>query len=112
MGLYDSVRVSYPGVIPGHYQTKDLDCEMDHYELGADGSLVSVEQFGAETQERIPFTGTGEVRFYSDRGAKWTEYSAYYVAGRLIHTGLAICCALWAVLHAIEKRPRALVRKP
>lgn len=83
MGLHDTISVSYPGIPPGDYQTKDLECGLDIYELRSDGTLVSVVQFGAETTREIPFTSTGEVRFCSYRGGKLVEYSAYYVAGRM-----------------------------
>jgi hypothetical protein len=87
MGMFDSITVSYPGVRPGRYQTKDLVCELDEYELRHDGRLVSVHQFDSDEQKQIIFTGTGEVCFYNDfdEGTGWTEYSAYFSKGKLLH---------------------------
>jgi hypothetical protein len=44
MGLYDTVKCEYPLPEPLHqdleFQTKDLECLMDHYTITRDGGLV------------------------------------------------------------------------
>ena len=85
MGMYDTITVSYPGIRPGRYQTKDLECQLDEYEFRQDGSLVSVHQFGADEQQHIIFTWTGEVRFYDTVEGIWHEWSAYFSHGKLLH---------------------------
>jgi hypothetical protein len=40
MGLFDTVHATGHPVIPnGRYQTNDLNCDLDHYELREDGTL-------------------------------------------------------------------------
>lgn len=85
MGMHDSITVRHPACRPGCYQSKDLECGLDEYELREDGTLVSVYQFTTDGREEILFTETGEVRFYGDFDGVWVEYSAYFSKGKLLH---------------------------
>lgn len=109
MGMFDDLRCYYPLPIPGAnklvYQTKDLECFMDHYEIREDGTLWH-EEYDIEDRSDPAEEGlmglvgamtrvnkrwkqvslTGEVVFYgSFRGdwKDWIEWSSYFHAGRL-----------------------------
>jgi hypothetical protein len=106
MGMFDDLRCHYPLPVDGandlHYQTKDLDCQMDAVEIRADGTLwhEAYETRVEETDEapmgiwihrdnkrweHVPLTG--EVRFYTslrrEQPSGWIEWSAYFKAGAL-----------------------------
>jgi hypothetical protein len=89
MGMYDTIESKHAKVGPGEFQTKDLICELCHFELREDGALVNVRQPLAEGPDKaVAFTGTGEVRFYKsgdESSTDWIEWSAYYSKGKLIH---------------------------
>jgi hypothetical protein len=110
MGMFDYLRCAYPLPAKGanelSYQTKDLDCGLDVYEIREDGTLwhedYDVEDHSDPNEEglmrlcgmlsrvnkkwnRVEYTG--EVRFYTSwldnpsRG--WIEWSSYFVNGQL-----------------------------
>lgn len=111
MGMYDQVKCLYPLSVEGanerDYQTKDLNCFLDNYEIREDGRLwhqeYEVEDHSdpnAEGWRRLsgmmtrvekrwePCAYTGEIRFYDSiekthpyRG--WIEWSAYFHHGTL-----------------------------
>jgi hypothetical protein len=109
MGMFDDLRCRYPLPVPGandlDYQTKDLECVMDKYEIREDGGLwheayeASVEVtdvaplgFYVHRNNRRwePEMLTGEVCFYASlepRGGMpecgWIEWSAYFKDGRI-----------------------------
>ena len=92
MGMYDNLRCHYPLPIDSAndrlYQTKDLDCLMNDYEIREDGTLWHMAY-------DEPVEMTGEVRFYElllepgqdlndhTRESGWIEWSAYFVKGKL-----------------------------
>src|SRR5690242_5329706 len=103
MGMFDDLRCLHPDVPQGgSWQTKDLNCEMDLFEIRADGSLWR-EEYDVEDRSDPNATGimrlaglmtrvnkrwvpledfTGEIRFYRSKNDRppygWLEYSAYY----------------------------------
>jgi hypothetical protein len=106
MGMFDSLRCVYPLPVAGAnelvYQTKDLDCMMDEFEIRADGTLwheayeTRVEEsedaplgiwIHRDNKRWEPVPLTGEVRFYELLGAQkphgWLEWSACFVEGAL-----------------------------
>jgi hypothetical protein len=87
MGMFDYLRCHYPH--PGldmnaHYQTKDLSCTLDTYEITPDGRLI-----GPHGNEDCQFRGA--LQFYTSTGRhatndfRWYEYSALFDEGRLIN---------------------------
>ena len=109
MGMFDELTCRYPLPIENAaervFQTKDLECFMDHYEIRADGTLwhedYDIEDRSDPTREGIEgLRGlmtrvnkrwelvedfTGEVRFYNELPEGWCEFSAYFVRGALQH---------------------------
>lgn len=104
MGLYDELRCYWPLPVDGLsdriFQTKDLECELDLYEIRDDGTLwrQCIRYKADEGGNDIPVTTfaresefTGEVRFYdfwkhrpvNVAAAGWIEFSAYFVRGEL-----------------------------
>lgn len=106
MGMFDQLTCRYPLTVDGAnarcYQTKDLECRMDNYEIREDGTLWH-EDYDAGVEEspdaslgfwihrdnkrweQIKFTG--EVRFYGmlreTEPYGWIEWSAYFADGML-----------------------------
>jgi hypothetical protein len=60
MGMFDDLRCRYPLPVEGanelRYQTKDLDCQMDQYEIREDGTLWR-EDYDVEDQSDPNATG-------------------------------------------------------
>jgi hypothetical protein len=84
MGLFDTVHATGHCLIPnGSYQTKGLSCDLDHYELRADGSLWRVAALGGDI-DPVRWTGTDAIRLYSTTGRLWI---LLYVRGALIYAG-------------------------
>jgi hypothetical protein len=109
MGMFDDLRCQYPLSVEGAnalgYQTKDLLCVMDQYELRVDGTLWHEEYDTRVEESPEAFFGvwlhrdnkrweqvrlTGEVRFYASLGGRggmpecgWIEWSAYFKDGGL-----------------------------
>lgn len=107
MGMFDYLRCKYPlpreGANDLVYQTKDLDCAMDDYEIREDGTLwqedYDIEDHSDPTKEgwkglvgcmtrvnprwvQVPGF-TREIRFYDYQDTRWIEWSAYFVKGAL-----------------------------
>jgi hypothetical protein len=109
MGMFDDLKCLYPLPVEGAndltFQTKDLVCWLDNYEIRADGTLWH-EEYDTEDQSDptakgllkflgamarvnkrwVPVLMTGEVMFYSALGEDhkgWIEFSAYFVGGKL-----------------------------
>lgn len=107
--MYDDVRFKYPLPLDnanGHvYQTKDLDCQMDNYEVREDGTLW-VQQYDTEdrsdpkaegifriigmctrvNQRWEPSNWTGEMRCYDfndEHGQGWVEWKITFVDGKV-----------------------------
>lgn len=111
MGMFDTLRCHYPLPVEGanelEYQTKDLICFMDHYEIREDGTLWH-EEYDVEDKSDpnavgikrwsgcmsrvnaswVPSDYTGEVRFYSAWDDNWLEWSAYFNDGMLQQVNL------------------------
>lgn len=96
MGMFDEIRCHYPledapdFVKPGHaFQTKDLECQLLHYELSDSGALMyegqPEEYTGAIDFYSSNINGySGGVVFTSDgRDAESVEYHAEFVKGKL-----------------------------
>lgn len=92
MGMCDELRCHYPLPVAGAnarvYQTKDLACRMDAYEIRADGTLWHAHDDGRWAF--VPLTG--EVRFYDllrrEEPRGWIEWSASFKDGALQHVNL------------------------
>jgi hypothetical protein len=105
--MFDDLKCHYPLPVDGangfDYQTKDLLCFMDKYEIREDGTLWH-EAYDVEDQSDPDAEGfmalcglmarvnkrweqvnhTGEVRFYDWLEPDgWIEWSAYFVAGQI-----------------------------
>ena len=101
MGMFDDIR--FEGEIPGepkpkrpHFQTKDLECVLDHYVVKTDGSLWRSE-WDSDARvwtagQRVSFHGM--LNFYTlehipgtgPRGCEdaiWFEYEAKFTDGML-----------------------------
>jgi len=93
MGMYDTITCAYP--LPGRrapfestdheYQTKDLDCYMNHYHIDPDGKLVGEENFYGDVSfysSNIVGTGPG---IYTANGedAISVEYVATFIDSRI-----------------------------
>jgi hypothetical protein len=118
MGMYDSVRVHFP--LPLHesqqdlqhveYQTKDLDCTMDHFIVGTDGRLwreyseqvlLQLQPEAPFSQDPIPcgmelvdYTGSMDIFGGSHRRENYVEFELTFARGhlecvRLIRSGIA-----------------------
>lgn len=113
MGMFDYVTSQFPlpAAIPetrGKYpwQSKSLDCQMDQYEIKADGSLWRETCEWPDNERKV--TGwervkmTGELRFYGFRDERqmggWLEFVALYDCGQLM------------ALRVVEDRPIALAQ--
>lgn len=87
MGMYDTIKID-PKLLPVRkamfagidwhkmeWQTKSLDCDLEHYELTENGLYHDLKD--------LPnFTGT--INFYSDDAGKWLEFDATYKNGKLV----------------------------
>lgn len=81
MGMFDNLTCEYP--LPAEpkpheksFQTKDFDCQLDHYTITDDGRLL---RDGAA----VSYHGT--FRFYTyTSDDMWFEYEAKFTDGRLI----------------------------
>ena len=62
MGLYDTVRVRYsmpePGFQDRDFQTKDLGCWLDAYEITVAGELIRTDNAGGEAVYAIDTSDT------------------------------------------------------
>jgi hypothetical protein len=113
--MFDDLRCKYPLPVAGandlSYQTKDLDCSLDNYEIREDGTLWH-EEYDVEDHSDPNAEGlmrlcgmmarvnqrwqqvdnfTGEVCFYGSfrpDWSDWIEWSAYFVRGKLKHIEL------------------------
>lgn len=95
MGMFDYLNCKLPlpdGAPKNPYQTKNLQCVMDTYEIKEDGTLWG-EDYDREGWSRSNVRPrqcsdfTGEVRFYrmgDKEPNQWWEFSAYFVDGKLI----------------------------
>lgn len=92
MGMFDTIRCEYPLPHPEHqdieFQTKDLDCVLDHYLITRDGRLVRKARTWHKGPHRdVTWPIHGDVRFYEwlgkDAPQPWIEYVARFTHGRV-----------------------------
>jgi hypothetical protein len=94
MGMFDWVRCNAP--LPPHrktksaeFQTKDLDCQMDHIHISAEGRLLSVS-FDYDTREwgtPKDLNHHGYLDFYdlpANEGEAMVEFRAKFTDGQLV----------------------------
>ena len=89
MGMYDTIKCFYrplPGKAqPGikSFQSKDLDCNLDNYQIASDGQFL---------KEGKPCDYTGWLNFYTSEHKNfllyWYEYNAKFVDGKLVQIDL------------------------
>jgi len=92
MGMFDDVdfehRMPDGFLALGGYQSKDLDCAGDCYEITADGRLVATSRSGYQSENPKPL---GDVHYdgvLNIYGSEWPslkphEYDLSFVAGEL-----------------------------
>ncbi len=79
MGMFDSLTCKYPLPNPAHnkllYQTKSLDCDLDHYTINVFGRLTRYVAEGSYVRGKFKKTGeheeqiddfSGDIVFYGD----------------------------------------------
>jgi hypothetical protein len=81
MGMFDDIRCEMPlpewpeGEVP-YFQTKDMDCALDHYTITKEGRLILD---GKDRQHH------GFLNFYtSTKGGDWYEYNAKFTDGTIV----------------------------
>lgn len=92
MGMFDDVRCDHP--LPEEptggkrdFQTKDLECMLDHYRITEGGRLV-VRSYGAGAERDTNFHGV--LNFYTYTGKanskdfEWWQYQAKFTDGKLV----------------------------
>jgi hypothetical protein len=102
MGMYDSIRVEMAlpdiGMVEDEFQTKDLDCALDHYRITADGRLECLFReteaipeaervgpfplFRVIREEWVPHVHHGFITFYAYPRDK--TFTANFAYGRLV----------------------------
>lgn len=98
MGMSDNIRFKQP-MPDGHmcddgwFQTKDLACDLDGYEVGEDGRLRKIEvcdpEEGMGTKLLDPpedqdFHGWLTFYDYNRKTGDWHEYKAKFTDGQLV----------------------------
>lgn len=89
MGLFDTVKCEYPLPNSLHqdleFQTKDLECLLDHYTITRDGRLVRHHRPGGRGPERdIEWPLHGDIRIYDlDPEERFIEYIVRFTHGRV-----------------------------
>lgn len=85
MGLFDTIHATGHAIVPnGSYQTKDLGCDLDHYELREDGTLWRTSALEGGDMTPTQWLGTDAVRLYDTTLGPWI---LMYVRGSLIYAG-------------------------
>ncbi len=103
MGMFDSLRIHSPlpfsdemdpalrvTLQAEEYQTKDLDCALDHYELRSDGTLWRKWWNDPELEKTPEWFHAASVfaniMFYTSigkEGSGWVDWRMYIVDGKL-----------------------------
>ena len=90
MGLFDRVRCEYRLPNPAYqdldFQTKDLDCLLDHYVITLDGRLIQLTSKRHGLERDIEWPYHGDIRIYAaypheDRDL--VEYTVRFTHGRV-----------------------------
>lgn len=90
MGMFDDITFRYrmpDGFDGDDYQSKDLDCSMDRYEVTPDGKLVRTYSSGYPDDIPQPLGDVrheGVLNIYTSVGRKWHEYDLVFKSGTLI----------------------------
>jgi hypothetical protein len=88
MGMFDDILCKRPmpdGFAGPRYQTKDLDCDLDQYEITDAGRLVLVNKLGEPGVYRET-NFHGWLNFYDySRDGWWRSYKAKFTDGQLQH---------------------------
>lgn len=96
MGMYDDVRFDYrmpDGYDRPDFQTKDLDCACDMYEINAQGRLVRLSSCGYPDDVLLPLGDLhfcGDLNIYTISGygtaatSTWHDYTLTFVEGTLV----------------------------
>jgi hypothetical protein len=76
MGMFDTITIEYP--LPGEnpygykeFQTKDLDCVLDHYTVDADGQLWRAVRLSSDSTASLEQDFTGTINCYTSNFAAW-----------------------------------------
>jgi hypothetical protein len=87
MGMYDTVYFEYrmpDGFDSGNYQTKDLDLELNEYEVSPAGRLLLIEAFNDNRPTGdVNFDGILNV-YDSELDRTWHEYDLEFHNGDLV----------------------------
>lgn len=92
MGLFDTVTCEYPLPDPAHqhleFQTKDLECLMDHYTITRDGRFVRhrPEARRASLGRDVEWPIHGDIHIYDvdpERADRLLEYRVRFTHGRV-----------------------------
>ena len=112
MGMFDDIRCQYPLPLAGAserlFQTKDLYCDLDYYEIREDGTLWR-EEYDTRIEEtdaaplgywihhenkrfvQDKFTGELEIHDCDDQpGGKWYSFKLTFVDG--VVKDVVDCC--------------------
>lgn len=106
MGMFDTVTCKISGVPDIGYQTKDLGCTMDDYEITEDGRLFRRYTTGypaddefMDKERQVGYVNfTGEISIYGDYGGeegryeKWLQLDVRLEDGKVmeVFTGCAV----------------------
>jgi hypothetical protein len=93
MGMFDTVTCEYPLPVAEHqdfeFQTKDLECLLDHYAITREGRLIRKARRGlvGGPARDVPWPLHRDLRFYTSIGKgdahQWIEYVAHFTYGRV-----------------------------
>ena len=90
MGLFDTVRCEYPLPEARHqgleFQTKDLECAMDHYTITREGRLIRHPGGWSPLDRDVEWPVHGDIRIYTSdkfQDPSWIEYVVRLTHGRV-----------------------------
>jgi hypothetical protein len=94
MGMFDTIHCEYPLPDARHqdleFQTKDLECFLDHYTITREGRLVQQATKrgwgGADLDHDVEWPLHGDIRIYTSVKAEetsWIEYVVRFTHGRV-----------------------------
>jgi len=90
MGLFDTVRCEYRLPNPAHqdleFQTKDLDCLLDHYVITLDGRLIRLASEFRRLERDIEWPYHGDIQIYAadpQRKDEFVDYTVRFTHGRV-----------------------------
>lgn len=99
MGMFDYIRIE-SHLLPiseaeqvdieledAAFQTKDLECHLNMYQITPDGSLILVNEMYDDFQYRESHKEVkyhGYLNFYSDVFGTWYEFQAKFTDGKMV----------------------------